>query len=117
VADAIQARGGVVTRVVVDWVPVFPPRPAFCFVTSRLRVRFCDFAPARSHNRRIRFHLGELAVPTFTAGSTHRPLCVLCVPLRLRSSAPLCVNLRTTRPAFPLLRSLRSFAATFSGRS
>jgi hypothetical protein len=62
-----------VTKVVVNRVPVFTPRPAFCFVTSRLRVRFCRFAPARSHNPR---------------------LCVLCVLLWLRSSAPFCVNLR-----------------------
>jgi hypothetical protein len=34
--------------------PVFTQRPAFCFVTSRLRVRFCGFAPARSHNHRGR---------------------------------------------------------------
>jgi hypothetical protein len=57
VADAIQAQGGVVTAVVVNRVPVFTPRPAFCLVTSRLRVRFCGFAPARSHNRRPRIRV------------------------------------------------------------
>jgi hypothetical protein len=84
-----------VTTVVVNRVPVFTPRPAFCFVTSRLRVRFCGFAPARSHNRRtLTVHSSEFAVPTFTTGSTHFRLCVLCLPLWLRSSPPICVNLR-----------------------
>jgi hypothetical protein len=37
--------------------PVSTPRPAFCFVTSRLRVRFSRFAPARSHNRHLRIRV------------------------------------------------------------
>jgi hypothetical protein len=87
--------------VVVNRVPVFTPRPAFSFVTSRLRVRFCGFAPARSHNRRtVTVHSSEFAVPHFTAPATHLPLCALCVPLWLRSSPPICVNLRTpVRPS------------------